>query len=158
MKIEPTPAVLTAHHAYALLHPPTMAYDPDGDIAAQQQAMRLTYTELTNPPAKTTDPTPVIEYTCQDDPRFDEIRFRFASEPDLMIPAHLLLPKGSLEHGRKLPVVICLQGHSTGMHISLGRKKYEGDHLSRICQSPADLCYCSKGEIIRYTQLSYGAK
>ncbi|MDW7657283.1 MAG: alpha/beta hydrolase family protein, partial [Bacillota bacterium] len=130
MKIEQAPAVLTAHHDYARLHPPSMAFDPDGDFGAQQQAMRIKYMELVNPPAKTADPTPVIEFTHQDDPRFDEIRFYFASEPDLMIPAHLLLPKGSLEQGRKIPVVICLQGHSTGMHISLGREKYEGDHLS----------------------------
>ena len=27
----------------------------------------------------------------------------------------------------KLPLIICLQGHSKGFHISLGRPKYEGD-------------------------------
>ena len=29
-----------------------------------------------------------------------------------------------------LPVVICLQGHSTGMHISLARAKFPGDENS----------------------------
>jgi cephalosporin-C deacetylase-like acetyl esterase len=130
MKTEPTPAVLAAHDTYARSHPPSMAFDPDGDFAAQQQAMRAKYTELANPPQKSADPEPVIEFIRRDDPRFDEIRFHFASEPDLMIPAHLLLPKGSLDQERRLPVVICLQGHSTGMHISLGREKYEGDHLT----------------------------
>ena len=130
MSTESVPAVLAAHHAFAQQHPPLMAFDPNNDFTAQQQAMRLKYTELVNPLAKNTETTPVIEYTRQDDPRFDEIRFHFASEPGLMIPAHLLLPKGSLDHERKLAIVICLQGHSTGMHISLGREKYEGDHLT----------------------------
>jgi len=35
----------------------------------------------------------------------------------------LLLPDGV----ENPPVMICLQGHSTGMHISLGRAKYDGD-------------------------------
>ena len=53
-----------------------------------------------------------------------EIRFTFQSEEGYYIPCHLLIPKGA---DKKLPVVICLQGHSTGVHISLGRKKFPID-------------------------------
>lgn len=55
---------------------------------------------------------------------FREIRFNFQSEQGYFVPCHLLIPKG-LEGAA--PVVICLQGHSTGMHISLGRAKFEND-------------------------------
>ncbi|MBE6601070.1 MAG: acetylxylan esterase [Ruminococcaceae bacterium] len=52
-----------------------------------------------------------------------EIRFTFQSEAGYRVPCHLLLPDGV----EKPPLMICLQGHSKGMHISLGRPKYEGD-------------------------------
>lgn len=52
-----------------------------------------------------------------------EIRFTFKSEEDYRVPCHLLLPDG-IENP---PVMICLQGHSTGMHISLARAKFDGD-------------------------------
>lgn len=53
----------------------------------------------------------------------EEIRFTFQSEDGYRVPCHLMLPEGT----EKPPVMICLQGHSKGMHISLGRPKYEGD-------------------------------
>ena len=54
---------------------------------------------------------------------FTEIRFSFCSEPDYRVPCHLLLPHTVRHAG----VMICLQGHSTGMHISLGRVRFDGD-------------------------------
>ena len=66
-----------------------------------------------------------IEWTRDDDPDFRETRFLFSSEPGSDVVCHLLLPKNAPE--KDLPLVICLQGHSTGMHISLGRPKYPGD-------------------------------
>ncbi len=101
-----------------------LAFDPEKDIAAQRAAAEEKFFELAAPPEKETDPKPVIDFINKDDPRFDEIRFRFESEPGFFVPAHLLLPKNP---SGSLPVVICLQGHSTGMHISLGRPKYPGD-------------------------------
>ena len=55
---------------------------------------------------------------------YKEIRFTFQSEEGYFVPCHLLIPSGAT---KKVPLVLCLQGHSTGMHISLGRAKYEGD-------------------------------
>lgn len=43
-----------------------------------------------------------------------EIRFTFQSEEGYRAPAHLFLPKGI----KTPPVMICLQGHTNGMHIS----------------------------------------
>ena len=53
-----------------------------------------------------------------------EIRFTYQSEQGYRVPAHLFIPKDT---EKKPPVMICLQGHSSGMHISFGRPKYEGD-------------------------------
>ena len=61
----------------------------------------------------------------QEDLDAREIRFRFKSEKNVTIPCHLCIPKGA--EGKKLPLMITLQGHSTGMHISLGRPIYPGD-------------------------------
>lgn len=52
------------------------------------------------------------------------IHFTFESEDGYEVPA-CLVKKTSLSE--KAPLVICLQGHSTGMHISLGETKYPGD-------------------------------
>ncbi len=122
------PSVLALHHRLAQQHPPCMAVDLKQDLQQQKTQMLAKYHELIRLPEKSTHPEPLIEFVQRDDPRFDEIRFTFESEPGLFIPAHLLLPKHIYQSGKaSLPVVICLQGHSTGMHISLGRAKYEHD-------------------------------
>ena len=56
---------------------------------------------------------------------FTEIRFTFQSEEGEYVPCHIWLPENAADE--KPPVMICLQGHSTGMHISMGRAKFEGD-------------------------------
>jgi len=55
---------------------------------------------------------------------FEEIRFSFKSEDTVWVCAHMLLPHKAK---KPVPLMICLQGHSTGMHISLGRVIYEKD-------------------------------
>ena len=56
---------------------------------------------------------------------FYETRFTFQSEEGYFVPCHFLEPKRKA--AEKPPVMICLLGHSTGMHISLGRFRYPGD-------------------------------
>lgn len=70
---------------------------------------------------------PIIIYKKDDNPEYDEIKFEVETEPDFFVPAHMLLPKKRTS-GEKFPTVICLQGHTTGMHISLGIKKYPDDN------------------------------
>lgn len=55
---------------------------------------------------------------------FTETRFVFTAEEGADVPCHLLVPRTGKS---SYPVVICLQGHSSGMHISLGRPKTEAD-------------------------------
>ena len=71
------------------------------------------------------DPNYTVEYEKELE-NCREIRFTFESEAGYTVPCHILLP-----YGVENPVpVICLQGHSTGMHISLGRPIYENDQKS----------------------------
>ena len=56
---------------------------------------------------------------------YTRTRFTFQSEPGFRVPGYFCLPKG----GDTSKVMICLQGHSTGMHISLGEAKYPGDEI-----------------------------
>ena len=55
---------------------------------------------------------------------YRRIRFTFDSERGCTVPCYLLLPDTGLE---KYPVAICLQGHSTGFHNSIGVVKYPRD-------------------------------
>ena len=64
-----------------------------------------------------------IEYD-REEADFREIRFKYQSEPGYFVPCHMLIPHGEV---KKRPAVICMQGHSKGMHITLGRTKYEGE-------------------------------
>ena len=64
-----------------------------------------------------------------------EIRFTFQTEKGYRVPAHLLIPHGV----EKPPVMIALQGHSTGMHISLGRPKGPND-VKAIEERDGDFC------------------
>lgn len=57
-----------------------------------------------------------IEYTKQKN-GYQEIRFLFESEYGSVVPCYLLIPDTKKE---KYPVVITLQGHSSGVHNSVG--------------------------------------
>ncbi len=113
-----------ALHLRLARRPLPYAYKADADFTTQQAAIREKFCELLGMPEEAGKAEVVVEYTDENDPRFDEIRFHFESEPGLDVPCHLILPK---ERQGALPLVICLQGHSTGMHISLGRKKFDKD-------------------------------
>ena len=69
-------------------------------------------------------PLDVVREPPEERERFVETRFRFTSEQNADVPCHLLTPRiGSPPY----PLVICLQGHTTGMHISLGRPQSDAD-------------------------------
>jgi len=64
---------------------------------------------------------------------YTRTRFTFQSEPGYRVPGYFCLPKtvGAVcqPPEEKLRVMVCLQGHSTGMHISLGEAKYPDDEI-----------------------------
>jgi len=129
--------MVTAHqHILGLLdnRVPEMSYK-GGDFKAWQKSARQKVKELLRMDRiKAVEPQLKIEYEENYD-AFKEIRFTFASEEGYRVPCHLLLPNG-IENP---PVMICLQGHSTGMHISLARPKFPGDDET-IAGGDRDFC------------------
>ena len=103
---------------------PTMSYDGK-DFPAWQKAAKEKLTELLGlEKMQTAEPDLQIEFV-EEIEGATEIRFTFQSEPGYRIPCHLWLPNGI----EKPPVMICLQGHSNGMHISMGRRRYKNDNF-----------------------------
>lgn len=101
----------------------TLAFDPSADFAAWKQEVRTKLRELLGVMPERVDANLRIEFEQEHDD-YREIRFVFASEPGADVPCHLLIPK--IGKG-PFPVVICLQGHTPGMHISLNRRQSERD-------------------------------
>ncbi len=101
---------------------PSMAYD-GGDLISWQKSAKEKLSELLGMDKFTKVlPETEIEYDKEIE-WAREIRFTYLSEEGYRVPCHLFLPKNV----NNPPVVITLQGHSKGMHVSMGRTKYEGE-------------------------------
>ena len=110
---------------------PSMTWDGKQDIAEWQKAGREKLCELiglSEIEKRRTDLKVEIEYDrYSEDLGCREIRFLYETEIGVTVPCHLAIPNGA---DKPLPIVICLQGHSRGMHISLGRIKFPKDEES----------------------------
>ena len=112
-------------HIELMRHAPrALTYKAGEDFAAWQVKAREKLAELLGLPLEMPASDNFNIEWEQDGENFHEIRFTYASEPEVDVCCNLWLPKGA---SGKIPVVICLQGHSTGAHISMGRPKYPGD-------------------------------
>jgi len=113
---------------------PSMSYS-GGDYEAWKSLARNKLRELLGMDKYLCPHTPaLIEYDKQQD-GFREIRFLMETEEGYFVPCHLWLPDGI----EKPPVIICLQGHSPGMHISMARLKSPNEaHL--IEDGDRDFC------------------
>lgn len=102
---------------------PAMQYDFGGDHQKWYEAAYEKLVELTGYDRfEKVDVNLRIDYEKEYED-YTETRFIMAVEPECDMNCHLLVPKGV----ENPPLMICLQGHSTGVHISLGRPKFEGD-------------------------------
>ena len=102
---------------------PSMAYDGSMPLSQWQPMACEKLKDLLGLPLACCD----ADYTVLKETKNEEytrIDFEFQSEPGYYVPCTLLIP-ANLQG--PAPVAICLQGHSTGKHISLGEAKYEGD-------------------------------
>ena len=102
---------------------PLLRYKYNQDFSQWKEKAKNKLNELLGLPfEKCEDMFSVLsESDCGDYKRID---FEFQSEKDYFVTASLLVPAN---HSMPLPCTICLQGHSTGMHISLGEVKFEDD-------------------------------
>ena len=105
---------------------PAMRYDGSEPFADWQKKARNNLEELLGLPfAKCEDMFTVTDkIECDGYTRID---FEFQSEEGYFVPCNLLIPAGIK---KALPGVICLQGHSTGKHITIGVPKFKGDENS----------------------------
>ena len=105
---------------------PGLAFDPESDFSAWREAAHKKLTELTGYDRfEKVDPEVKIEYE-REYGIHTEIRFTMMTEKACEMPCHLLIPKGV----QNPPLLVCLQGHGTGMHVSMGRAKYDRDKKS----------------------------
>lgn len=115
---------------------PAFSFNPEKPFGEQKKNILNKFLELVKIPPKQTNPVPVIEYEDNTNPDFDEIRFCIESEPGFFVPAHMLIPK---KREDKMAMVICLQGHSPGMHVSLAREAYPGKNPIKV-EGDRDFC------------------
>ena len=116
---------------------PLMRYNGDMDFSLWQSEARAKLSELLglHNIKKSENAKPVIEYV-KDTDEYTEYKFTLESEADYSFPVVMRVPQGKVG---KLPLIICLQGHSTGMHISLGQPIFERDHIT-ISGGDRDFC------------------
>lgn len=72
-------------------------------------------------------PLNIEEIERQETDSYVRRKLVFASEPGADVPCQLVIPKGVTA---PMPAMICIQGHASGMHISIGQKKYPEDEQS----------------------------
>ena len=113
-------------HENLLKEKPILAYDESNDYKAWKEKIREKYIELLgldNIAKNACEIKVEIEETVETE-EYTRYRYVFESEKGCFVPCYLLIPKTAQE---KFPVCVCLQGHSTGFHISIGKKKYDED-------------------------------
>ncbi len=116
---------------------PSLRYDGKSDFSEWQAKAKETLAELIGMHKyEKCDPQFNIEYRIETD-EYIEYRFTIQSEPGYYFPSVMRVPLG-FEEG-KHPFILCLQGHSKGMHISLGVPKFPGDENS-IGGGDRDFC------------------
>jgi len=103
--------------------PPLLQFTTQQDLSTWQSSAKEKLLELLGLPLEIChDDFTVTSDTITEEYR--EIQFEFQSETGYYIPCNLLIPRNA---EKALPVAICLQGHATGKHISLGKKKFDRD-------------------------------
>jgi len=102
---------------------PVLRYDGKSDLKKWQAAAREKLYELLGLPFAECDDLFKIKNICKKNTH-KQIDFIFQSEKDYFVQGSLCVPNDAKE---PLPVVICLLGHATGMHIGMGIAKYQGD-------------------------------
>lgn len=110
------------HHHLADEIQPQMSWN-GGDVPQWQQSLRAKLRELlglNNMPALKPDLNPHTLWQQQTDLGVIE-KIAFTSEPGADVTAYLCTP--NTPRREPVPVFICLQGHSTGMHVSIARQR-----------------------------------
>ena len=95
---------------------PQFAYD-GGDVVAWQLRLRRKLRDLLGYTTGPKTPLNVRQLWAREHPLGVIEKVIFTSEPYADVPAYVCLPKNARP---PYPFMICLQGHTTGMHVSIG--------------------------------------
>ena len=111
-------------HENLLRNKPLLAYDENNDYAAWKKQVKEQYIKMLGLDviAQNACDIKVEIEECVETDEYTRYRYVFESEKDCPVPCYLLIPRTNKE---KYPVCICLQGHTTGFHISIGKKIHE---------------------------------
>ncbi len=102
---------------------PSMAFDGSIPLEQWQGQAREKFKELLGLPLEKCDPCFTV--TAKEAfASYQRIDFEFQSEPGYFVPCSILIPNGCTA---PRPAAICLQGHTTGMHVSFGIEKFPED-------------------------------
>lgn len=119
------------HRAWMDETRPRMAYD-GGDVVAWQNALREEVRRLLGAQPAEKAPLNPVSLWKRDTPLGSIEKVVFTAEPYSDVPAYLCLPA---EGEPPYPLMICMQGHSTGMHLSINVA--QDDEITPI-QAPGD--------------------
>lgn len=116
-------------HENLMQEKPILAFDENVDYQKWKGQVRDKYIELLglDKIAKNACEIKIEIEECVETDEYTRYRYIFESEKGCYVPCYLLIPK---TQRNKFPVCICLQGHTTGFHISIGEKKYEEDDFT----------------------------
>lgn len=116
-------------HEQLLQNKPLLAFDEKNDYTEWKEQVREKYIQLLglDSIAQNACDIKVEIEECVKTEEYTRYRYVFESEKGCYVPCYLLIPNIEKE---KFPVCICLQGHTTGFHISIGKTKYEQDEKS----------------------------
>lgn len=105
---------------------PKLSESADKDIYQWKNELKKTFKEVLglNSIEKNSCPLNFCIENEEDKGSYRRIRFTFESEIGARVPCYLCVPNTGKE---KYPVVITLQGHTSGFHNSVGIVKYYGD-------------------------------
>jgi ABC-type branched-subunit amino acid transport system substrate-binding protein/dienelactone hydrolase len=101
---------------------PELAFRPGSDFATWQQTLRRRLIEILVLPSPPFVPLAATRQRESQTAGYTLDRIQFTSEPGEVVPGYLLVP---VRGAPPFPVMICLQGHSPGMHISIGQAANE---------------------------------
>jgi len=110
-------------HRALLKQTPALAFDPAQDFHTQKDRILEKLRELVGEMPRLVPLNPTVEYT-EEYETFTEHRISFDVEENVRAVCMLCIPKLGK---KKYPLAICLQGHGKGMHVSMGRRKYESE-------------------------------
>ena len=146
-------------HLKLMRQKPQLAFDETKDFAAQKKAIKEKLIELLGHQPQRVPLNPVVEKTTEHD-TYTEHRIVFDVEQDVQAVCMLCIPKLGKE---KYPLVVVVQGHGTGMHVSMGRnidgtvnENRDGDRdnaLQALERGYAALCLEQRGMGERRTEM-----